>query len=665
MRPTTVAPVQGLIARLSRHEALRTFGLPLLVGLSTLLHWLAGRRLAGLWIMPDEAVYAARAVALWRHGIVPPLRGAGSGYGALYAVVAGPPFSFGNIARAYSTLKLLQALIVSLAAVPVFFFARRLMPVTFALLAATLTVASPLLLYSGLVMTEVVFYPVAALALLSVTRAVADATRRNQALALAAIVVAVLTRTQAVVFLPVYALSILLDAWFARDKSRLRAFWPTWLVVAGASAAIAVLPSAVGSYSGVLRGSYPIRAALRLTYEHLSFVALASGLVPFAAVILLAVAAIRGKERDPRARALIAVCSATIALVVLQVGFFAARYAPHLLGRDLSPLPPLIFLVFTLWLSRRTLPSLRAATLTAFAVIALVLVAPWNSLVVTDAFVDSVDLMLVSRLHGQHPVNVVMVFSIIVLALFVLVRRRAEIVLPAVVLAVLITASVVASNTLTSTVRAAQVVLGPDRSWINRAAPGNVAYLYDGEAYWNIVWQERFWNSNIDKVFAIEPWSVPGPMPQTPIKVGPSGRLPLHERYVVASDLHTFFGTPVAHLAQPGLDVSGLTLWRLDGLPRLSTVESRVKPNGDIYGSAKVGVYDCRGGLLELTLLPKATQRLLIELDGRLVLRRSIGGLAVWHGSVPVPPSRRARHCVFTIVGQQLLGSTRIAFVRS
>ena len=42
--------------------------LPALVGLSTLLQWLAGRRLTGLWIMPDEAVYGERALELWHHG---------------------------------------------------------------------------------------------------------------------------------------------------------------------------------------------------------------------------------------------------------------------------------------------------------------------------------------------------------------------------------------------------------------------------------------------------------------------------------------------------------------------------------------------------------------------------------------------------------------------
>src|SRR4029077_12344956 len=98
------------------------------------------------------------------------------------------------------------------------------------------------------------------------------------------------------------------------------------------------------------------------------------------------------------------------------------------------------------------------------------------------------------------------------------------------------------------------------------------------------------------------------------------------ERYVVATDPHTFIGTAVAHLPQRGLDTSGLTLWRLDGAPRLSTVEVGVKPNGDMYGPAKVIVYGCTTGQLELTLLPKATNLLRVILNGRVVLRRTIGG---------------------------------------
>jgi hypothetical protein len=88
-----------------------------------------------------------------------------------------------------------------------------------------------------------------------------------------------------------------------------------------------------------------------------------------------------------------------------------------------------------------------------------------------------------------------------------------------------------------------------------------------------------------------------------------------------------------------------------------------VEPNGDMEGVSNIDVYDCDGGQLQLTLIPKKTSRLRILLDGKRVLDRPIGGPTV-NEVVDVPPSARPRMCRFTIVPQTLLGSTRIAFVR-
>jgi hypothetical protein len=79
---------------------------------------------------------------------------------------------------------------------------------------------------------------------------------------------------------------------------------------------------------------------------------------------------------------------------------------------------------------------------------------------------------------------------------------------------------------------------------------------------------------------------------------------------------------------------------------------------------AVVTVYDCTGGHLELTLLPKATDVLHVLLNGRLVLQARIGGRASWRGSLPVPRSAQPRICTFTIEPKLLLGSTIIDFVR-
>jgi len=152
-------------------------------------------------------------------------------------------------------------------------------------------------------------------------------------------------------------------------------------------------------------------------------------------------------------------------------------------------------------------------------------------------------------------------------------------------------------------------------------------------------------------------------MPQARRSPGPGGRLATRDRYMVAADRFTFLGTPVAHHAR-GINLEGLTLWRLTGPARLSMITTGVQPNGDIVGPATIVVYGCAGGRLDLTLLPKATNVLIVSLDGRQVLRARIGGRESWRGFIPVPASHRGL-CQFQIQGGLLLGSTVRTFERA
>ncbi len=61
--------------------------------------------------------------------------------------------------RAYAAVKTMNAVLMSLAAIPAFFLARRVVRRSYALLAALLAVAVPSLAYTGTVMTENAFYP--------------------------------------------------------------------------------------------------------------------------------------------------------------------------------------------------------------------------------------------------------------------------------------------------------------------------------------------------------------------------------------------------------------------------------------------------------------------------------------------------------------------------
>ncbi len=539
------------------------------VGLSTILEWLAARRIVGLWIMPDEAIYGERGLGFWRTGHLSVVRGAGAGYSVLYPVLAGAPLSLGTPATGYALLKVVQALLVSLTAVPVFLYARRAMSERWALVAAALSVASPILLYAGFVMTEIL--------------------------------------------------------------------------------AALVLPDVLGAYGPTLRAHYPIGLAAGLTWDHFAFLVLSTGVVPVVALALLLIR----RVPDPQGRALVSVAAAAVLIVVLQVGIFASGYAPHLLGRDLAALPPILSVVFALWLSRVRAGDHLPVGAVAAAMLAALAITPWGRLVAPVATPDSFGVIIFQR---SHPTVVILAVAAVLLVLLVTAPRL----LPLVLLAALAASSVVASNRLAHLVRGDQANLaGTDHRWIDHAADGPVAELYDGERYWNGIWQATFWNRRLDEVVSLAPTVVPGPLAQKLEHVRPDGRLALAARYVVATDPHTFVGRPIAHPEE-----TGLTLWRLYRPARLSMIVRGIQVSGDMTEPAHVTVYDCAGGRLELTLLPKSTSVVTVWLDGRVALRAAIGGLDYWNGTVFVPPSPTPRACHFVIDGQTLLGSTRVEFVR-
>jgi len=653
----------GTVRRPRLSTVAPALALPGLVGVSTLIHWLAGRRLNGLWILPDEAIYGQRALEFWHHGRLPILGGQGAGYSVLYPILAGLPLSVGKLATGYESLKLLQALVMSLAAVPVFVYAKRLVSPGYALAAAALTVCSPLLLYSGLLMTEVLFYPLVAWTLLAVAQAVASGSRRDQLLVFGLLLADVLTRTQAVILLPVFGAAVLLDAAFGRTRERLRAFWPLWTLIGAAALVVIVAPGTFGSYAGTLRGSYPVGLALGLVFEHLALAVIGTAVLPAAALALLTAEAARGRVVERGVRSLVATGVAAVALICVQVGFFAARFAPHLLERDLAALPPILFTIFVVWLGRGARRPIVVVAATSFAVAALVLLVPWNHLVAPVALPDSFGLALLLRLHAHGPADIVAIAVPVLLLAFALVPRRAAPVLVTAAAALLVATSAIASSSIARLDKAEQAqIVGTPRDWIDQAVDGPVGYFYDGETYWNTVYQQRFWNRRIDRVAATQP--VPGPMPQTPFRVGPDGRIPLDEKWVVASDQHILTGTPVAHIAEVNSDVSGLTLWEVDGRPQLSLEKFGFLPNGDMVAPTVVKVWDCQGGKLQLTLLPKATKELVIELDGRVVVDQSIANESVAHVFVPVAAAKTPRVCTFRIVPQGLLGSTVVQFLR-
>ena len=154
-------------------------------------------------------------------------------------------------------MRLLDAFLFALAAVPAYLLARRLLPPGWSLACAALTVAVPSALYTGFVMTEGPAYAACTLALLACAVCLERPTVPAQLFALAAIGLATSIRLQLAVLGAALVAAIVVRARrdpgtafrVADDLARL---WPLLAVLGLAGAALAVR-AALGNPLGGLR----------------------------------------------------------------------------------------------------------------------------------------------------------------------------------------------------------------------------------------------------------------------------------------------------------------------------------------------------------------------------------------------------------------------------
>ncbi len=635
------------------------------------------------WITPDETVYGLLGRNLYLHGSLDILGGPTPFYSLLTPALIGFPLTaFGSV-TGLDVLQGLQAFVMSLAAVPVYLWGRALVSRRSALVAAALTVAAPGLAYSGLMMTEAVFYPLLVTAAWAGAEAIAHPTRRTQTLLVLAVLAVSATRIQAIVLLPVLATAALADAALARSWSNLRRLAP-------AAAGLGVLVLAwivwrLGSGSGTLGGyeviastSYSVGKAARFVLYHASSLLILCGLFPVTAVALLLVNAARRGESNPKVRAYLAVASSLAVWLVVEVGVFTSRYSDRIVERNLIALAPVLFVGLVLWLERGPTGTYVERAVVALAAGALLLTLPVKRYVNIFGTHDAMTLIPLYKLEqATSPGTLLTVYSAVagIAAIGVAFLPRAGLrALPAVLLVALVGASVLSSRFTVEQARAQQTTfLGSDPRWIDEAADGPTAYIYDGEPSWPGVWEAVFWNSRIDQVYDLPDTEVPGPLPQRDVFVTRDGNVlvddaPPQVRYAVVSTWFTLVGEAVAQVTQSGLSQTGLKLWKVEPPLRLATRITNVKPNGDIYAGehGQVAVYGCTRGTFRLTLLIKEPETVDLVLNGNRVQHLSFPSpqpQQVWHGTVPVSVSRSGT-CFLQIRPSGLLGSTVLEFDR-
>ena len=659
-----------------------TATLALLVTLSTLVRYAAGRAFDVPWISPDETIYALLGRSFWETGSRSLLGGDAWGYSVLYPAVIGWPLTLADLAVGIGVVQALQALAMSATAVVVYVWGRKPLGGSWALVAAALTLAVPGLAYSSLFMSEALVYPLTTLALAAIATALNRATPTAQALALGAIVLALLTHVRAAALVPALFLAVALQCWFARDLGPARRqaglLAATATTVAGVVAGFALAgrwSDVFGAYAAAASG-YDLGAAAADVFWHVGGLFVVVAGIPLLALALMVGRCAAGAERDPAASALVATAAAWTVAIVLEVGVFASRWVGHIAERDLLAAAPPLFLVFGLWLDRGVPRAGLRTALVALVVATPVVLLPVARFAVEEAALDAFSFIPLWRLRESTSVTTLEVLfplaaAVLVATAVLLPRRAARVALPALVASVLVGLSITSTREITHLTRLerAWVFDTGERRWLDTAADGPVTYLHATGAFSAGVWKHAFWNRRIEAVAQLEGAAPLDPLAPVSLTLRDDGVLrPVDGRafqpeLVAAPSELELAGERVAE-APRSTDLTGITLWRADPPLRIRTWRTGVQPNGDVLGTARITVYDCPPGALELTLFGKQGTPVEVRSGGLTWARPEIPPDVVWTGSIPASPDADGRSlCTFELLSPGLLGSTRIEFV--
>jgi hypothetical protein len=562
------------------------------------------------WIFPDELVYThlARSFAATGHFAVREEPFSAWSFGPLYPILIAPIYRFATPTTAYFLIKTANAVLFSLAAVPAYFLARRVLSRKSALILAAGAVFVPSAIYASKVMTESLAYPLFLLAAVAVVRVLEAPTAKREVAAIAAIALAALARGQLIVLFPAFLSTLVVVSILdRREEGRtadVRRLWrvlaayriiPLTAVLAGAG----LVAASVTGLSGKLAGGHgeafagvDLSALAASFLNHLAELDLYLGFLPFAATAMVCATAFGSWRQD---RSLRIVCTFTIS-VTLFLAAAAARYLVAVYGSaSNSSIPvfdryvfyaaPLFLIGFLVWLERGLpRPSRRIALSFGIAAAALPLVLPFGDLLndgqwgTNSSTVGLVPLGILRAMTG----SLLAVYGALILGgaylayLFLRSKSPRELVLVVGLNLAVLNLFAQAGNSVISE-RALRLGIGDasQRSWVDDAAGthARVAALWSGTGKpawkgWYAIWENEFFNASVRGVYRLrEPMQYALPVTQLQMR-GRDLYLPGGKRFLaqyVLTDKHTALDAmPVAADA-----VTRMVLYRVDGPVRL------------------------------------------------------------------------------------------------
>jgi hypothetical protein len=619
---------------------------------STIFRAVLARDMVAPFILVDEIIWSEIARGIADAG-EPLIRDEPDpGYSIVYPLLISPVYALNdNLVDAYAGVKTLNAWVMSLAAVPAFFLARRVVKDGLALLAAAMTVAVPSMAYTGTVMTENPFYPLFLLVALVLVVALERPTPLLAVALYALVGLAFATRVQAVALVPAILLAPLVLALFQRRGFAATISRFRWLYGIAGAALVAVLAiqlaagNLLGAYAPVGEQSYDLGEALRYLWWHVAELSLYVLVIPLAATIVLVA---RGRSLDARLQAFLAATVALTVCVVPVVAAFAAEFSDRVQERNMFYVAPLLCIALLAWIE---LDAPRPRVLSALAaVISAVLVTafPLDRFITTSALTDTLMVLpfwsLQDRIGADWIELAAAGLAAALAAAFLFVPRRYALVLPLLVLGLWILAIRPIWFGKHGFERASigalfQGIREADRDWIDAALPpgAEAARVWSGRTDRLTVNLNEFFNRGVGPVYYTDT-PTPGGLPEREIRIDPkSGAVtfpdgaPVTDAYVVADSSFEPAGEALA--SDEGW---GVTLWRVSSPLVSATRVDGLYPRDTWSGPEVTYVRRrCAPGRLSVELSSDAN----LFLGPQTVVARSNGREV---GRVRFPPDERA-----------------------
>jgi hypothetical protein len=310
-------------------------------------------------IFSDELQWAqlSRAIASTGHAAA---LGVPQPHKSLYSYVIAPAWWSGSVGTGYALIKYLQAVLMCLTAVPVYFLARLVVPKRIAIIAAFASILTSAMFYATFLLPEALAYPVFATVAFLCVRSLAGGGRRWTIAAIVGCLVATQVRGELATLAGAYALAAAVLLVSGPTSKRLRAGWSAFdhagagVLVLGALVVLNQVVSARSPEYAVVTQAYKHRM-WSLGFQAGSALAIGIGVLP--AMVGLASLWLPSRRAEPAWRAFAAFTAASVLTVSAYTGIKAAYlstvFATRVEERNMIYLGPLLLVGCAVYFTSR------------------------------------------------------------------------------------------------------------------------------------------------------------------------------------------------------------------------------------------------------------------------------------------------------------------------